>query len=358
MTRRAVALLLAAALALGACSDGDDGAGPSTTAGPAADAESVLAAYADEVAVAGYRTLVDRLDALGTAVDALCAEPGSEGLDAARSAWRGAVEAWSAGIAGGIGPAMDRRLRADVAFTSRPAAVARLLDGSEPVDAEALAAGGAPTRGLYAIESLLFDGGADDLLSAGGARRCAYAAGATTVAGDATRAVLADWTGGYRDELVAGLGGERLMSVDQVLNQLLAALRDVDDKGLRDLVALAPGEEPQANRADGPGAHLMAQHRVLAHVVAEAVRGPGHTPGLVALVAERSAGTAERLGAAADEVAAAVEVLPDSVAEALDDRAALERAGEAVAALKVLLGTEVASQLGVTIRFSDSDGDS
>ena len=50
--------------------------------------------------------------------------------------------------------------------------------------------------------------------------------------------------------------------------------------------------------------------------------------------------------------------LPDSVADAFDQPDDVAAASKAVAALKVLVSTEVASQLGVTINFSDSDGDS
>ena len=41
-----------------------------------------------------------------------------------------------------------------------------------------------------------------------------------------------------------------------------------------------------------------------------------------------------------------------------DGAMAVDTAADAVSALKVLLATEVASQLGVTITLSDSDGDS
>jgi len=62
---------------------------------------------------------------------------------------------------------------------------------------------------------------------------------------------------------------------------------------------------------------------------------------------------------AADEKAGKdLAALPDSVADAFDDPAAIKAASDAVAKLKVLVTTEVASQLGVTITFSDSDGDS
>ena len=50
--------------------------------------------------------------------------------------------------------------------------------------------------------------------------------------------------------------------------------------------------------------------------------------------------------------------LPDSVTASFDDPDAVATAQAAVMALKVLLSTEVASELGITLGFSDSDGDS
>ena len=83
--------------------------------------------------------------------------------------------------------------------------------------------------------------------------------------------------------------------------------------------------------------------------------------GLVAVVAARSSENAERLQQAAEAADDAADQLPDAVAAAFgsDDGAmAVDTAADAVSALKVLLATEVASQLGVTITLSDSDGDS
>ena len=50
--------------------------------------------------------------------------------------------------------------------------------------------------------------------------------------------------------------------------------------------------------------------------------------------------------------------LPDSAEASFAEAEALDDAATAVAELRVLLSTEVASQLGVTVRFSDADGDS
>ena len=97
-------------------------------------------------------------------------------------------------------------------------------------------------------------------------------------------------------------------------------------------------------------------------VVAAGVRcscGPDGDPGLAALVRSRSADTGDRLQSLTEAAVAALRPLPDSSAEAVaHDHARLAKAAKAVAALRVLVTTEVASQLGVTIGFSDTDGDS
>jgi predicted lipoprotein len=53
-----------------------------------------------------------------------------------------------------------------------------------------------------------------------------------------------------------------------------------------------------------------------------------------------------------------MDALPDSVTEAFEDPGAIAEAQAALMDLKVLLSTEVASVLGITIGFGDSDGDS
>ena len=49
--------------------------------------------------------------------------------------------------------------------------------------------------------------------------------------------------------------------------------------------------------------------------------------------------------------------LPDSVEAAFEDPEGIAKAAEAIAELKVLIFTEVAAQMSVTVTFSDSDGD-
>jgi predicted lipoprotein len=92
--------------------------------------------------------------------------------------------------------------------------------------------------------------------------------------------------------------------------------------------------------------------------VAQIIGSGGDELRLDDLVAAKDVDTAKRLDEATAAAVEAVDALPDSVADAFEDTDALVDAQKKVAALKVLVSTEVASQLGVTISFSDADGDS
>jgi hypothetical protein len=65
----------------------------------------------------------------------------------------------------------------------------------------------------------------------------------------------------------------------------------------------------------------------------------------------------DRLLRATEAASSAADELGDSVTASIEEPSVIADAAEAVAALKVIVTTEVASQLGVTITFSDSDGD-
>ncbi len=343
--------VLVVALVAGGCS-GDDGGG-------GADVQDVLATVADEVIVPSYEALSVILDALDNSLAVLCTTPSATGLEAARTAWRDAEVAWQSSRAGGVGPAVDRRLMADVGFRARPDDVEALVAGVAPLEVDQLQLAGAAVRGLGAIEVALFAPSAAALTTADGARRCAYARAAAQLAGRAARTVLEDWTIGprYRATFVDGMDGDPQSSVEALVNEVTFRLQQLDDQGLRPIALARTPDDLPANRREGPAAFGIGSLRGVLGGVAAVVQGPVDD-GLAALVRARSADTADRLVALTADALEALSALPDSIAGALADRPALEAAAEAVAALKVLVSTEVASRLGVTIGFSDADGDS
>ncbi len=371
MKPRLVALALAATLLVGAgaCSndsgsdDGESGSGSGSGGDPAGTTE-VLTAIADGSIVPAYAGLVDAFDALEADLSALCATPSEEALATAQETWRAAETAWQATRGGAVGPSMERRLMADVAFKARPDPVEDLIAGDEPIDTESLADKGSTFRGLSMTELLLFGESSETLTTDEGARTCELLVNVTPISRDAVAAVLADWTDAdppFVETFASGPEGDPVASVDELTNQVIACLTAIDDNGIRDLALAETLDDALSTRRDGPAAFTMAQHRALLASVQQIVEGDPDVAGdgLVDLVEARSPETAERLSALTTEAVAAFAVLPDSAdASYAEHHDELVAASDAVAALKVLVTTEVASQLGITVRFSDADGDS
>ena len=293
MRRTACSILVVVSLLAGCSDDGGSGGG-----GDEVDTGALLAAVADEVIVPAYADLDAAFDELTASLDQLCTSPDAAALDAARDAWRDVATAWEHTRAGGVGPAMERRLAASIGFVGRAGAVDELLAGDDPVDVEALRAAGAAVKGIAAIEVALFGEGSDELATPAGARRCTYLQSVTELGAEAAHEVLSDWEEGYRDEFVEGMDGDPQDSLDLLVNELIFRTTEVDDQGLRALVEAESADELRANRADGPAAFHLAELRANLEGVTEAVDGGAEGLRLVDLVQERSPDTAERLDAA------------------------------------------------------------
>jgi predicted lipoprotein len=371
--RGLVALLAASAvLALGSCSGADDA---TTTTAPV-DREDVVARIAEEVIVPGYEQLATTTDALAVATAELCATPEAGAFESARDAWDAAQGAWASTAAYRLGPIRPLRLTARIEYPVDVDKIDELAaDDAQPapVTPEALAGSGADVRGLNAVQHLLFTPTDVGQLSA---RQCAYAASAAQLSADGAAELLAAWVDGVDGappavEQLSNPGGDSMWessteALEDLLNTSLSALTTVTDMQL----GPATGETTEAPEPqvvdDG------AAHRALADVADElgsvsAVYGDSSadpSTGLAALVAAAGGATSDEAIRAdlADAIAAVAAVPPP-----LFDIDPADTEGPAMASLvdaydhslaaRTALGTEVASLLGLTISFSDSDGD-
>ncbi|HTO01800.1 MAG TPA: imelysin family protein [Microthrixaceae bacterium] len=298
-----------------------DGGGSAASSPSRADA---LTQITDEVILPGLQASVDTTATLHTAVKDLCATPSDTTLDAARGAWGKAQGAWMATAAYRIGPIGELRSKAKIGYPISTEKLEKHLakDASE-VGLGNIDELGADLRGLGAIEYILFT---PQSLSSLAPQRCAFAEAAAASVNNGATELSQAWTDGYAREFKSsGQSG-----IDDLVNGSLAALASVGDMALG----------PEAKNSG-------AAHRALADAAEElgsvrAVWGdaPGGIDGLVA--------------AKSVEAAKSFTNSLDSAIASLDDP---EGAFEHVKAARIALRTEVASQLGVTVSFTDSDGD-
>jgi predicted lipoprotein len=273
--------------------------------------------------------------ALVPAVQAACSTPA--GLEPARAAWKESLTAWEtlAGVA--IGPVLERRSQRAIDFTpTRPRMIEKAIQAA-PRTAADMELIGTPAKGLPALEWLLWT-----RPIAPGTPACAYA---VRVAEDIRREA---------DALAAAqpATGDAHVLLTELVNQWVGGIERLRWPGMEMPVRVASTSatlvEPDfPRRASG--------------AVALAWSGQWRALRELALTGEASLAGALRArgqGAQADALAAAVLAADDAMRSLeTSDRERIFTAAKLLAALRQRVENEVAPALGVSIGFSDADGD-
>ena len=348
----AVLLLLAVACLGGAPSD-----------------KETLINLTDEVVVPAYRQLADDAAALDDKVTTVCESPSEAALQDARQAWRTARASWLQTGAMSFGPVMDRRSASvlDWSPTDTAAIDEAVADAEFSTSADQVRNSySAGRRGFGAMEHLLFRDGALEALTAA-PTNCAYLTALAQVAREETAGILADWTGGgeletpYQDyftdranlSLIPGDAVEEVVRTQVFLIRDIVHMRMATAMGLRgdglDLTAI-PGNVAD-NGLDDLHNELIGMQRIY--------EGSGEEPAGIASLVQPLSEEADRR--VRDQLAAAIRAVNEvdgplrtAIAERPEQ---VENLYDRLADLQTTLATEVVSLLGVSVGFSDTDGD-
>lgn len=369
--RRVGALLAAVAVSVSAC-----GSGPSRP--------DVLEDVGTDAAGA-YKSFFISAGELDAKLAKLCADPASvsqaiveeaaEALATVRADWSYTAAMWT-------GPVMEHRSWAVVDWPPEPDEIADLLaDETKELTTERIGSRvGADQRGLGAAEVLLDwhsrAGGGDGIgTSARGGtpvpaneatRRCDYLRSVSAVVLDEAELVLDNWTMSFEDgpPYMDTLSADAEMGVDDLVNDSIFLLEAVTDLELGRALGETSAEADVESVVEGPLGLGAAD--VLAHVRGiRTVMIGGHSPGdltdgeLGGLSLLLTDDLGQRLVSQLDSADAAVSAIEGPLRDAVvNDPATVSAARAALKELQVTISTEVVSQLGVTIGFSDADGDS
>jgi predicted lipoprotein len=160
----------------------------------------VMAKAVDGFILPGYRNLAETTKALSQATDALCKAPSAASLEAARSAFSGVVQSWSAIEIIRLGPALEQNrferflFYPDRKSTGLKQVQAILAKGDESATrAETLKAKSVAVQGLGALEYVLYGTGAETLSGKQGAFRCRYGLAISENLKTIADELLAEW---------------------------------------------------------------------------------------------------------------------------------------------------------------------
>lgn len=340
------------------------------------DRNAMLAALADNVCAPLARAVADSQRALSLAAAAFADAPAAATLTAARTAWRDARRPLKRASAFAAGPMETLRVRSAIDwFPSDDAAVERALAGSEPITAASVDTLGANQRGMPAMEYLLFAADEPATLAAFTAgptaarrRDLLRAAGAYA----ATRAgeLAAAWDramGDYAGQLARAGRGSAVFpttraAVDLVVNQLIGAVDSAAAMRLGAPLGASDGGAPQPDAVESPFSDAsLTDLRALLEGVDALYTGAldAHAGlGVRDLVRSRSPAVDAVVRTRTDAALAAVAAIPGTLREAVvREPARVLAALEAVRAWKRTIQVDVANLLGVTVTFTDADGD-
>jgi predicted lipoprotein len=370
---RSAALVFVSVLVAACSSDDKD---PPPTPGP--DPQLVLRDLGDVVIVPVYREFHARSQELTTAARALCQAPAAPGLDAVQDAWLAARGPWKRSEAFGFGPVVD--LRTDTAVDFWPIRVTSIeaeLVKTDPVPEGYASSLGDTVKGLPVLEYILFDpdGGDAAVLArlsdaSGPTRTCAYAV-ALAVDIEARALALVDaWDpakGDFAGELArAGMGSEiypeRARAINAVVNAFVQLVQEVEGIKLATPLGLRNGGEPQPQSAESWRSDSSRQDILdnLAGVRSMYMTSYGERTGVsfhdavAALDADLDAAIVAQLDATEAAVAAIALPLDQAV---IDTPEVVNAAFESTKELFRLMAVDMVTVLGVTLGFSDNDGD-
>ena len=329
------------------------------------DEAEVLARITDDVMVPSYEALAAETASLSDALNALCAAPSDAALGDAEEAWRGARKAWARSEASGLGPVLDRRSTSLIAWPiGQPGRIDALLESSPAITADFVRNNISSTqRGLGAIEYVLFADDAQSLIAADRAR-CAYLTAAGTVIADEAAGILDDWTvgdGSPYSDYFTGRAEESLdtsEAVAEVVRTQVFLIRIIVDMRLGGALGLQGDADPTAIPG-GAGRNALAEFHGQVLGMRDVYEGVEGGLGISNLIVPLSEETDERMRAGFEASFAAIDAVDGSLREAAAANSPeVFAVYEELMALQNTLSTEVVSLLGVSVGFSDADGDS
>ncbi|MEL6616329.1 MAG: imelysin family protein, partial [Bacteroidota bacterium] len=301
-------------------------------------------------------------------------DPTAATLASAQQAWETAAISWQRLAALNL-PGVKFGLYHN-RIATRPAnveAVEEGLSGSETVDLAYIQRRGSNARGLPVLEYLLFDGD-DPLATLQNARRRAYARAVSEDVLGQAEALEAKWSATGGDEIgmfiAADTEGRNLQSsVSRIVNEMAMVTEDLRYVAIGRPMGIArnpeePGGDPRPELVEAPYAlESVALYREALAGLRDLFTSGGGTgldDYLTALDAEIDG---QPVGAAVlaqiDETEAAIDALGMPLREAIESnpeavRTVYAEAGDLLRIVKV----DLANWLGVSITFSDNDGDS
>ena len=362
------ATLLASLVFLGSCSGGGGSSVSSF------DQSAMLKQLIDNVILPSYQDVSKQAQSLDASLQALCSSVNESNLLAAQEAWKNTQGALK-GIEGfSFGPYKKSGLDAKMDFwPTRPDDIESTINNNPELTQEAAANLGAPVKGLPALEYLLFNPAGDNatIVSAlSNSKRCTYLKALGQDLNANATLLYNAWApdqGSYGLSLaMAGQGSQDYPSlntaINDIINNMSSMIEQAKDTKLGKPLGYKDGGVPQPNSVESPYSRYSLQDLIrnfegLQDFYLGSYNGNSGLS-LHAFVQSKSVNLASEMEIAIAKAITALKAIPEPLSQSVVDQAALvDAAYIEIRNVQDLLRGPISSLLGVTVSFSDSDGD-
>jgi predicted lipoprotein len=330
---------------------------------PSVSKQAMLESIARKVLAPGYAALAASATNLSASADALSANPSLSSLKQTRLAWTQVLLAWRRTQPFAHGPVADLGAYPRIQFwPSRVQSVERVLRAQRPLDDAYVQELGANVVGLSTLELLLFDPHLDDaarvaaFTGASGERQRLYLQALARDLVKQTRLVARAWQAPTGYVTAFGAGGQAQLNV--LVNDILESVETGAESRLRLVLERHAEGQFRGELLEG-GLSGMSQQGLLALLTgARSLFSGADGLGIDDYLRQLKSPAAGRVDLQFQKAITAVRALGGPLEQAIATRQdAVRRAHEECRALQIMLKTEVASTLGVTITFKSTDND-
>ena len=333
--------------------------------------QEVLISLTESVIVPGYEAAAAATTELRNALETLCAQPSEDALANAQQEWRDARAPWKRTEATWFGPVMDRRSVGLMDWPEiEPDRIEAMLAANPATREDDVRDGLASTqRGFGAVEYLLFQSDALDLLSDRSSGRCEYLVVLGRVIESEANGVAKAWAQGGKgfpaySEYFTGRSNVSLLTsaaTAEVVRTQVFLIRTLVDMRLAPALGLREGGPDLSVIPGGDGRNALSDLRNEVLGMRDMYLGADgpNSLGISDIVRGLSGDTDERMREHFAAALAAMDAVTLPLRTSVAERPERVRAvHDRLADLQRTLNTEVVSLLGVSVGFSDTDGDS
>ncbi|WP_128548015.1 imelysin family protein [Larkinella soli] len=363
-----------------ACSgnDNDPGDGPSPTNPAANDRKVMLTHIADNIILPAYANFKTKFDAMTAKSDAFAAKPDKATLTDFRQAWADAYTEWQKVELFDVGPAEGHTLR--FFFNIYPANTAGIEEAVQIGTVNLDVPASYPKQGFPALDYLINGlGDTDDAIlskyttAPDAAKRIAYLKKITGQMGSVFSKVYGEWTGGYRDTFVNATGTDAGSSLSKLVNGYVLHYERYIRSGKIGIPAgamaggtAAPEKVESLYKKDlsltlAKTAHQAAIDFFNGKSAKDGKEGPGFKTYLNALGAKDSRTNTSLVDIVNAQFDVAnkqlADLKPNLYDEVKTNTPAVVKVYDEMQKLVRMLKVDMTSAMGITITYTDNDGD-